>query len=312
MNILATINTGNFTCQNVRDSFLDAAKRWGCEYIEITEPFAKADHPYAMKLELPLYNWPENARVFFAEGDILIRDDCPSPFDVVEPGRFGVVNNDQGELDGHAQNCQRAAWESINRAFRDLWGKPSLPYTGAYWNTGAFMFEPAKHAQAFAWSAELYEALKPYGADDQTILSMALQNFRVPLRVLDRRWNCIGPIVWQSAPRLPAWITHYAKYAHHRRGRDDLLKSANWKPYPDMPPDGTKMQSPPFPKNAWAAEVINRRWVYWEIDRPERREISHHQQGLTDDYWKMQRPITDPPMLNERNGVGELSSLIGG
>jgi len=240
LNYLATINTGNFMCENVRESFQAAAKRWGAEYVEITEPFASGTHPFEMKLELPLYPWQPGYRVFFAEGDVLIRDDCPSPFDEVPVGMFAAAHNDQGELDGVATNRQRIAWNAISDCLSQEMGHPPVPYRGMYWNTGVFMFEAA-HAGPFAAASELYKILKPYGADDQTILSMMIQTHLTQVHVLDRRWNCVGPIVWQAAPRMPTWITHYAKYLRFRDGRDEVLKSIQWLTDPQPLTDRTDL-----------------------------------------------------------------------
>ena len=222
MNILATINTGDFMCQNVRDSFKAAAARWGCEYVEITEKFAQHDHPFSMKLELPKYPWPEKARVFFVEGDILIRDDCPNPFEHVPPQHFAAAQNDQGERDGIVCEIQRHCWETIGVLFGA--GK----YKGFALNTGVFMFEPDLHSAPFAAASNVYELHKDKGVDDQTCLSLAVHQMVDYFWQLDRRWNCVGPIVWMASPKCPAWITHFAKYGPFRDGREDKLKAAQW------------------------------------------------------------------------------------
>lgn len=226
MNILATINTGDFMLQNVRESFQDAAARWGCEYVEITEPVGGCED-YWLDIKMSLWKSPGFAgrRVVYFDADVLIRDDCPSPFDAVPAGKFGAVLNDQGEMDGLVLACQRFAWD----AFSSFLEAPR-EYKGVFVNGGMFVFEPDVHGQLFADALRLYECIGlEYGGGDQAALSVVLDAVNAPLHVLDRRWNCVGPIVWTSAPKCPAWVTHFAKYGPFRDGREDKLRSAQWK-----------------------------------------------------------------------------------
>jgi hypothetical protein len=318
VNILATINTGDFLCQNVRNSFQHAAKRWGCEYVEITQKFAEFDHPYSMKLELCKYPWPAGARLFFVEGDILIRDDCPSPFDAVPANvAFAAVLNDQGELDGIACNAQREAWDGISSAIHEVFDQAMTPYRGMYFNTGVFMVDPSKMAGPFAWASTVYEALKSYGADDQTVLSYAVQLCGAPVFVMDRRWNCVGPVAWQSSPTLPAWVTHYAKYRDFRDNtkRREMLERGRWRP---LPPDGTSWQCRDcYPdKSCWHYFIRGGELYTYRLSDSAERKIENdpwaHIDAVRSGIWSMEIPpgLPEVPMLTDRNGVGELASII--
>jgi len=245
--------------------------------------------------------------VFFAEGDILIRDDCPSPFDVVPAGMFAAVHNDQGELDGVATNRQRIAWNAISDCLSQEMGHPPVPYRGMYWNTGVFMFEAA-HAGPFAAASELYKILKPYGADDQTILSMMIQTHLTQAHVLDRRWNCVGPIVWQAAPRMPTWITHYAKYLTYRDGRDDVLKSIDWQA--NYLPDGyafRKWQPDGFPLRQDDCWTVRNGVAVNHVTGLEMR-VSDAKWGISMKHYVP--IITDPQPLTDRTDLGTVTLCL--
>lgn len=153
---MVTINIGNVLHTNSRASMEAAAARWGADYIEITEPFWTAPEgalPHWGKAQLaPWLDELGYTRAVYFDADILIRSDCPSLFDKVDPGYVGVVSNDQ--IDG-------TLWQpgARNRYFTALnwWARrfeTDVPPMHEHVNTGVIVFEPKTHGLLFAkWRA---------------------------------------------------------------------------------------------------------------------------------------------------------------
>lgn len=224
-NVLVTINTGDFLRPNVRASYAHAAKRWGCEYLEITEPYHKSQHPYGMKLELPEHPALADTRALFVDADVVIRSDCPDPFGSVPSGYFAAAQNDQGDITGLVNHNQAEAW-----TFAQQCVPAAKPYRGWYINTGVFLFESERHRFTFDYAARLYEATKEGGGDDQTALALTLDTSRVPFYPLARMWNAVGSDIWQAWPKMPVWVTHYAKFGkeYRRENTAATMDAVQW------------------------------------------------------------------------------------
>lgn len=223
--VLCTINLCGFLRPNVRESFLDACARWGCDYFEITE--RETDHRHFIDVKHDLCRFPQLAgkRVMYIDADAVIREDCPNLWDWVEPGYFAAVQNDQGMLDQVCQYNQWNAWQNMEQFLSE-----PVPYIGWCCNGGMFMFDADLHGLVFDTASDLYASSKHLGTEEQTGLSLAVMALRVPFKPLPRIFNCVGPITFEKWPRLPAWITHYAKYGKHRRENTaELLDAAQWR-----------------------------------------------------------------------------------
>jgi hypothetical protein len=223
--ILCTINIGRFLRPNVRRSFLAACERWGCEYFEIDEIQTPYTHFIDIKHDLCNFEQLQGKRVLYIDADAVIREDCPDPWQWVPEGYFAGVQNDQGALDQTSHYNQFMAWENMAEFL-----SPKPPYVGWGINGGLFMFEPERHRKLFATAKELYEASKHQNTDEQTGLSICVSAMGIPFYPLPCLFNCVGPRVFEAWPKLPAWITHYAKYGNHRReNAAELLDAAEWR-----------------------------------------------------------------------------------
>lgn len=82
--LLVSLNINDYTCANVRDSLLHASERWDCEYIELTENLVGSQHLMFNKLVgiKKLIQTLNPDFIFYVDGDVLIRSDAPSPFEL--------------------------------------------------------------------------------------------------------------------------------------------------------------------------------------------------------------------------------------
>jgi hypothetical protein len=97
MNYLAVLNIGDFMCLNVRESLMDACKRWNVEFYEIKNNiYFQQDLCFNKILGIKsLLNERNDVRgVMYMDSDMLIRKDAPNPFDIFnDRSRIYVVKD---------------------------------------------------------------------------------------------------------------------------------------------------------------------------------------------------------------------------
>jgi SAM-dependent methyltransferase len=146
---LVTLNIGHVMRPEARDSLQHAARRWGAEYHELTEPIEPiGGKPHWQKSMLARWALERGIRkVAYFDSDMLIRSDCPSVLDITPDGTLGIVSNCQ--FDG-------PLWKpgKKNRYYRDLewWARHlslPVPPMHEHANGGLIVFEPHAHAELF-------------------------------------------------------------------------------------------------------------------------------------------------------------------
>ncbi len=225
---LVTINIGNVLHQKSRESFKAAAARWGAEYIEITLPIkATGGKPHWQKAFLAdhLINFD---RCVYYDADILIRDDCPSVFDMTPQGYLGIVTNDQ--IDG---NIWKPApgnryWSSLQEWSKRL----GIPFTNLHehCNSGMIVFEPKIHSDLFTKWSEAGKSCN-YGAPtkliDQACFSVLITQVKnktwLPMQfnTLIYRHELI-----KAAGYMQTFVYHYTGH------RKDKLNETDWQRKP--------------------------------------------------------------------------------
>ena len=146
----APANDGVLT-PNGRQSLLAAARRWGADYIEICDPPCP-DHHYKSKVyydqKLP------DGRICFVDGDVVLRSDCPSPFDIVPEGRLGLVRShhpSHGGATNHVIN-------NLPRWIEAIGGVGEYDIYTEYPNTGFVVFDLPNHREMFEEARKICES----------------------------------------------------------------------------------------------------------------------------------------------------------
>ena len=151
---LITLNIGNVLQPKSRASMQAAAKRWGADFLEITQPMEKVGgRPHWQKAFLARHAAKLGyAQCVYYDADVLIRDDCPNVIDLTPAGHVGIVANDQ--IDGVLwQPGPRNRYYGAIAWWAAKLGKP-VPPLHAHCNSGMIVFEPGTHAPLFdAWAA---------------------------------------------------------------------------------------------------------------------------------------------------------------
>ena len=201
MNTIIVTNTGNFWSPNARYSVMDAASRWNATVTEITE--------VACIFRDKFKRHDINAdRVLHLDADIVIRQDCPDPFEIVSPTMFGAVSNYQDderlaerlEMDGHAWSwlCQHL-------------GRKDFSVSEAI-NGGFLMWTPEIHAPIIKQLDTLLPDKMPCLAE-QAAWSWA---FRDCLHLLPHSFNRVGRSVWTSTHCMTSYVYHWANWFEFR------------------------------------------------------------------------------------------------
>jgi len=138
-------------------------------------------------------------RIAFLDADIIIRDDCPSLFDVVPEDQFGIFN--EGVFAPRAI-CIHEVRKVYNVDIKDWDGN-------AYYNTGVFVVSKA-HRFVFKITEEIKPLRNSFG--EQTYLNMKLlANPHVKIFPLPYKYNRMSLVDRPTGmTRLDSYIIHYA------------------------------------------------------------------------------------------------------
>lgn len=212
---LYTVNIGNVLGDNSRASFTAAAQRWGCDYIEIIQPYGK-HHPCCAKadatVKLKFYDY-----LMYVDADTLISDKAPNPFELCNPDVFYVV------MDAQDQSVGPYWMDAVYRKPLDVCQKQTgwewAWATADFFNTGVMLF-PSSYAIREMFEAvlrHLPENSTPH--EEQAMINLCAWMRGLP-NFLPTKWNYIVP---PSGPNPDAFINHFAGDAK------PLLKNATWR-----------------------------------------------------------------------------------
>ena len=197
--IVCTLNVGrNVIHDNARASMREAARRWGANYLEILIPTGDVgQHYYYQKLQLSQH-LPDNTRVVYYDGDVVIRSDCPSPFDIVPEGMLGLVRSHTFSHGGASQSVYDPM-----RAFGAEFGVDfhAEAIHDSYPNTGMMLLEFPLHRVIFE---EMNQMVERRGFDsrwqiaDQGFISVAVKKLQVSVFWMPPMLQQCGAILWEG------------------------------------------------------------------------------------------------------------------
>ena len=212
MNCLFTLNIKNkqgwdapFVGDRVRKSFITACHRWGCNYAEINhEPgFEDAKICNWGKLLGPKLLIGYEA-LLYLDGDMIISDHAPSPFDLcVKDDVMYAVSDAQGVNPNEMWrgSIYSGGVEKILERFPVF----KQPIEERYFNTGFMMFRNTDRLRAMFQTILDNRDLEVPTCYDQTIINMIVHN-TMDVEILPETWNYV---VWERAPNPDAYILHF-------------------------------------------------------------------------------------------------------
>jgi D-inositol-3-phosphate glycosyltransferase len=219
---LLTLNIGNVLRENSRASFIAAARRWGCDYIEITE--SSEPFPHAMKLRA--FELCDADRIFYIDSDTVISADCPSPFDVFPEDAFVACENQQEQM---TELCRNACADNIARdllTINEVMGVNLPNYPTNFINSGMWVASRALHSDVLKYALKV--ALACHGRTawmDQSALNHALISARTPVYKPAPTWNYQFPPDSGSGP-MENFIYHWAGGENR-----DQIDGVNWRSF---------------------------------------------------------------------------------
>jgi hypothetical protein len=193
---------------NSRRSMLAAAERWGARFIEVRRSPVPG---FGAQARLDQFA-PRAGRMACFDRDMVIRDDCPSLFDLVPEGHVGFVLADQGNIADDFRQRWNAA--PFNHWTRMLGG--SKEYSkDTYFNSGMMVFDMPAHAHVFSRAryvlGEWNHNVTWY--DVQGCLSASANLGDVATYTLPATFNLIS----YQQPR-PLWPEYMSAYVYHFDG----------------------------------------------------------------------------------------------
>ena len=203
---VVTLNVGSDCIhENARRSLREASRRWGADYIEIVAGGGR--HHWEEKLHIDEHCC-DGSRVLYYDGDVIVRSDCPSPFEIVPSGMLGWTRSD----------CPNTAG-----VFRDhvshrlpLWcSKTGVDVDGVeeYPNSGMQLFSLPLHRPLFE---EARQQVKRHGFSgdwviaDQAPLATARKKLGFAVFWIPPMFAYSGESIWSGwTPEMKALGMHF-------------------------------------------------------------------------------------------------------
>ncbi len=215
---LLVFNTNNFLPDIARRSFVAASTRWGVQYVEITSAISTR-HFFWDKAFIGTsdYATPFD-RVLQLDADTLVAPDCPSPFDLVPLGKFGVVSRVQPHRSGF--RCHVRGWAKYYGV---------KPYTNGkqHLNAGFLLYEPKTHREFLGeWQsyAEPSSKRSKCSVPEQLVLSCLLAQTDLahwlPWRFNACRSGWGGPVPGED------YIAHF--HSPRRLPMEKIMRRFKW------------------------------------------------------------------------------------
>jgi hypothetical protein len=235
-NIVCTLNIGRDCIhENARASMREAARRWNCNYLEIVAPAKPGRHHFEEKCLIHKH-LPSDGRFLFLDGDIMIRSDCPSPFDIVPKGMLGWVRSHHPNHEGATWHVQRCLPDYARRA------GVSIDIEKEYVHSGFMLFELPKHLELFE---ECQRVIADVGFHtrwelaDQGVLTVARKRREIPVFWLPPMFQMAGGCLWCGwTPEMKTFVYHFCGPIN----KDIAIPRTVWDDLgPDRPISGTSI-----------------------------------------------------------------------
>lgn len=222
MNVIYTLNQSGYLTDHVRASHEHAANRWGCEYVVLTEGVGQRQDTFGMKLELHLL---PGDRCAWVDGDVLIRSDCPSLFEVVDERLFGAVPVFQ---DGTwTERSARVMQQSVDRMSTMLDASRRVELT-QYVNGGVMVWSQ-RHHSIWEWLSDAMPSGRTGPMDEQTAQNVALVKFETAIQFMPESMNRLGPATWNLTDRMTDYIHHWARWNEFRGDKQESMNRVEWR-----------------------------------------------------------------------------------
>ena len=241
----------------VRESVEAAAERWNAELHWIRRPLQPC-HPFWQKMfvcgDVAKRFGPSH--VLQIDNDMVIRSDCPSPFDLAQPGQFAMVAERQC-----AQNrIDNGGWQ---KTAHEIWAKRCRLNPAPTWmhpNGGLYLYDTESFARMF--ERIIQYLIVTFGANDQATDESL---------IINQLWNdhpesiaFLPPDLNVSMLQTPEWATNpvMQSFVYHFIGPSKPhLDRCRWQR--SNPPEL------PFPENRQSIELLNE----WKDNPPASYDI---------------------------------------
>ncbi len=206
-----------------RLSFVAAADRWVCDFVEIKSPLVPKVHHFWQKV-YAIEQLTGYRQVVQLDADMLIRRNAPSPFDVVPETHVGVVSARQYYIPDE-RNLRLNAIE--------LWAKRmdvDPIEDERHLNGGFILYSPRHHLNLFREAQAVAQRWNhdPSLMPEQSVLSLLLVHRKIPTVWLPFTWNVckatlpVRPdVTW---PQMNGYIYHF-----NVGGKQQALKKVWWR-----------------------------------------------------------------------------------
>jgi hypothetical protein len=220
---IATLDVGGGSLHPASRASLEAAaSRWDADLVIFTEPLAKC-HIWWQKT-FAIDHLLQYDHVLQIDADVLIAEDCPSPFPECDPARLGVCRDLQ-----HPSQYRLAGWLSNQTRRWSRYLGLRQPGGRQCVNAGLLLYGPRHLLPWFRlWRAIGRTHNFPgWGLGDQSVLCVLCVNFQFH-QLLPDRWNHTHANT-HLRPDLPKTMSGSIYHFCGRADRAARVESTNWR-----------------------------------------------------------------------------------
>ncbi|MEO1615488.1 MAG: hypothetical protein AAFV88_06535 [Planctomycetota bacterium] len=243
--------------KHVRESYVAAAKRWGAELLWIRHDLRPC-HPFWQKMWVCGHVEKKcgPSHVLQLDNDMVIRSDCPSPFEIAPPDKFAMVTERQC-----AQNrLDNGGWQ---KRAHEIWAKRCSMEPAPTWmhpNGGLYLYGTEKFGRMFELIGQYIVqccGMSDHATDESLIVNRLWNDHRDDITFLPGDFNIsvLQASDWAGNPVMQSFIYHFIGASKRQ------LEKCRWQ----------RLDPPelPFPGDKQSRQLIES----WEYEPPATHDI---------------------------------------
>jgi lipopolysaccharide biosynthesis glycosyltransferase len=226
-----TVNFNRALCDNSRASLQASARRWGADFVEVSEGSGKLwQFPIAPNaLKCAVFDRTSYNEVFILDADVIVSSRCPNPFETfTNPCDLVAVQNGSKRFGDYALVKRAEEYEIRKLVAADGRFANYTHHVDTYFNSGMMLARRAYHEEMFRLALEVCHIDHGLGWVDQTPLNLARWKCHVPMTFASERWNYIhGSTLgegWMNMLNKDVYIYHFAG----ETGREHVMPKIIW------------------------------------------------------------------------------------
>lgn len=228
--VVLTIDVNNFQTQNSKESMMNAANRWGADFLSYDKNIFENSYGITFTKSYIDQISSEYEQIAFFDADCIIRSDAPTPFTLILPNKLRAVQNGNERIGNYNNTLNQHTYNLLRinqqQQMLDIIERPEL-----YFNTGFMLAD----ISTFRRLCHMVRCILPELNYDRfnAIYEQALFNYAARcispdldnpfFEYAEECWNYMYP---SNLDFQTEWVYHISNDVSNRF---DVLNNLNWR-----------------------------------------------------------------------------------